>query len=113
MQEKEIEDKSSQSFLEELTKVLEAEKNSSLLIESSSKKAQEIIKQANLEASKIIAQHSETSLNIKNQIIAKEKKKADDLAFKILSKAQQEAEKIKKFSLSKEQLRSLVDILIQ
>ncbi|MFN3910069.1 MAG: hypothetical protein ACK4J0_02450 [Candidatus Anstonellaceae archaeon] len=113
MQEEDVEDKSSHSFLDELSKVSEAEKNASLLIESTSKKAQEIIKQANLEASKIIADSSEHSIKIKNQIIAKEKKKTETKVSQILTNAKKEAEKIKKLSLTKEQLHSLLDILIE
>ncbi|MCX8163115.1 MAG: hypothetical protein N3D10_01000 [Candidatus Micrarchaeota archaeon] len=113
MHKAEDEDKTSQAFLDELTKISEVEKKSELLLDAAEKKAQEIIQHANIESSKIVSEALEKSLKTKNEIILEKKKQADKEAKMILDSALKKAEEIKKISLSNSEVSSLLDILLE
>jgi len=104
---------SEQEFVNQLTKIKDAEKEKEKLIESAHKKAGNVVSDAQTEAKRILEKAREEAAVAEQQIIDEGKKQLEKEELKIISKAESQADNILSTNLSKTTVRKISEKLLK
>ncbi|PIT84208.1 hypothetical protein COU37_04645 [Candidatus Micrarchaeota archaeon CG10_big_fil_rev_8_21_14_0_10_45_29] len=106
-------DKSSESFLKEVSAVCAAEEKAHKKVEDASAKASKIVSDAHSEAVKITTNASKGAVSEKNSIISKGRAEADNSIKKIIEAANKKAASLSSTRLSERDAKKLAESLLE